>query len=350
MKDILTTPKALRFTKILLEKMKAIILKTPGGVEKMLLEEMPELQATPGHVVVDVAIAGVNFMDIGTREGQFMIAPFPMTPGVEGAGTVAYVGAGVTEFKKGDRVAWFFIVGSYAEQILAPAGLLVPLPDDINFETGASLMMQGLTAQHFTSSTYAIKPGDTALVHAAAGGVGLMITQMVKLLGGRVIARVSSEDKVVIAKNAGADEVIVTQNPDYAEKVLSMTDGEGVHVVYDNSGADTFWESIASLRTHGVMAYYGASMKKLAPIDILSIPKSILLTYPTIQDHVRSRKDILQHSLQLFDWFRNGKLKVFIGKTYPLSDAALAHLDIESRRTTGKLLLMTGADKPVKPE
>jgi NADPH2:quinone reductase len=203
-----------------------------------------------------------------------------MTPGVEGAGRTAAVGEGVTGLKVGDRVAWFYVWGSYAEQIVAPAEAMVPLPDDIDLETGASLMMQGLTASHFVFETYAIKPGDTALVHSAAGGVGLLLTQMIRILGGNLIGRVSSRDKAEIAKSAGADEVIVSGTGEFADEVLRLTGGEGVHVAYDGAGADTFHGSLASLRYHGVLAYYGLLIKHLPPIDLLDLPRSVLVPIP----------------------------------------------------------------------
>jgi NADPH2:quinone reductase len=321
--------------------MQAIALETYGGPEQLRLRDLPSPQPGPGEVLVDIAAAGVNYMDVGTRQGFLRrVLPLPLTPGVEGAGRIAAVGAGVTDLRVGDRVAWFYAWGSYAQQMVAPAAALVPLPDDIDFETAAGLMMQGLTASHFVSETYAIKPGDTALVHSAAGGVGLMLTQMIRLLGGRVIGRVSSPDKIEIAKAAGADEVIVSATGDFADEVLRLTGGEGVHVVYDGAGADTFWGSVAALRHHGVLAYYGLLIKHLPPIDLTTLPKSVLVSYPTVQDHVRTRAALLARSNQLFDWVRQGKLSVRIGGRYTLANAAQAHRDIESRRTTGKLLLL----------
>jgi NADPH2:quinone reductase len=321
--------------------MQTIVLEDFGGPEQLKPKEVPTLVPGPGQVLVDIAAIGVNYMDVGTREGMRRVKiTLPMTPGVEGAGTVAALGEGVANLKVGDRVAWFYVWGSYAEQVVAPADALVSLPDDIDFETAASLMMQGLTASHFVSETYAIKPGDTALVHSAAGGVGLLLTQMIKLLGGNVIGRVSSRDKVEIAKSAGADHVLVSSTGEFADEVLRLTGGEGVHVVYDGAGADTFWGSVASLRYHGVLAYYGLLIKHLEPIDITDLPKSIHVTYPMVMHHVRTHKALVTRSRQLFDWVREGKLTVRIGGRYPLADVAQAHRDIQSRRTTGKLLLL----------
>jgi NADPH:quinone reductase len=224
--------------------------------------------------------------------------------------------------------------------LIAPAASLVALPDEIDFETAAGLMMQGLTASHFVTETYAIKPGDIALVHSAAGGVGLMLTQLIKHLGGTVIGRVSSQDKIEIARAAGADEVIVAADGEFSDQVLRLTAGEGVHVAYDGAGADTFYGSLASLRRHGVLAYYGQTIKRLPPIDLLDLPKSVLVTYPTVMDYVPTRTALLSRSEQLFRWVHDGTLKVRIGRRYPLAQAAQAHSDIESRRTTGKLLLL----------
>ena len=321
--------------------MKAIVLEAHGGPEQLKLRDLPSPKPGPGEVLVDIVAAGVNYMDIGAREGfRHRIVTLPMTPGVEGAGRIVAAGEDVTDLAVGDRVAWFYAWGSYAERVLAPAAAMVPLPDDIDFETAASLMMQGLAASHFVFETYAIKPGDTALVHSAAGGVGLLLTQMIKLLGGKIIGRVSSPDKVEIARAAGADHVIVSGNGEFAAEVLRLTGGKGVHVAYDGAGADTFSGSIASLRHHGVLAYYGLLIKHLPPIDLTDLPKSVLVSYPSVLDHVRTHKALLKRSNQLFDWVREGTLELRIGGRYPLADAARAHRDIQSRRTTGKLLLI----------
>lgn len=321
--------------------MRAIVLAALGGPEQLELRDLPSPVPGPGQVRVDVAAAGVNFMDTGTRRGLYLLAPLPMTPGVEGAGRVAALGAGVTGLSVGQRVAWYFAVGSYAEQIVAPADALVPIPDGVSDEDAAGVMMQGLTALHFTRKTYRIGPGDTALVQSAAGGVGLMLTQIIKILGGRVIGRVSSADKVEAARAAGADHVLVGTDG-VADRVLELTGGRGVQVAYDGAGADTFQDSLRSLDYHGVLAYYGQTIKKLPPIDLLTLPKSVLVSYPVVMDLVRTREALLQYSGELFAWVREGRLKVAIGGRYPLAEAARAHADIESRRTVGKLLLVPG--------
>jgi NADPH2:quinone reductase len=323
------------------DAVKAIVIEAHGGPEQLKLRDLHVPAPGPGHALVEVAAIGVNFMDVGTREGYRRgNTSLPLTLGVEGSGRVAALGAGVTGLKVGDRVAWFFVWGSYAGGIIAPVESLVPLPQEIDFETAASLMMQGLTASHFVFDTYAIRRGDTALVHAAAGGVGLMLTQMIKLLGGRVIGRVSSPDKVEVARAAGADEVIISSTGEFAREALRLTSGEGVDVVYDGAGAETFRDSLASLRYHGVLACYGPLMKPLPSIDIFDLPKSVLITYPAVMHHVRTHEALVQRSNQLFDWVREGKLRVKIGGRYPLAEAAQAHQDIQSRRTTGKLLLI----------
>ena len=320
--------------------MKAIMQAHAGGPEMLQIEEVQVPSPGPGEVVVAIAAAGVNFMDIGTRLGMYSIGAFPTTPGVEGSGRVTAVGVGVTALAVGDRVAWFFVPRSYAEYVVGNADSFVRLPDDIADDTAASVMMQGLTSLNFVRGTYKIQPGDTALVHAAAGGVGLLLTQMIKILGGRVVARVSAPSKVDVARRAGADHVIVAPSGGFADEVRAWSGGEGVHVVYDGSGADTFSDSVASLRHYGVLAYYGQTIKRLPPIDLLDLPRSILVTYPVVQHLVRSHAALGARSSELFDWLRSGKLRVEIGGRYPLAEAARAHRDLESRRTIGKLLLI----------
>jgi NADPH2:quinone reductase len=321
--------------------MKAIRLEAYGGPEQLKLDDGPDPAPGPGEALVQVSAAGINFMDIGVRTRKFWPdkAP-PFTLGVEGAGRVLGLGEGVDKLRIGDRVAWFYVRGSYAQQIVAPADTLVPIPDVISDETAASLMMQGLTASHFVTEVYAIKPGDIALVHAAAGGVGLLLTQMIKLRGGMVIGGVSSASKVEVARAAGADHVIVESGGTFVEQVIRLTDGEGVHVVYDVGGGGTFADSLGSLRYHGVLAYFGVVVGGLAPLDLASLPRSVLVTYPTVGDHVRTREALLSRSQQLFAWVESGQLEVSIGHRYKLADAAQAHRDIASRRTTGKLLLI----------
>ncbi|MCA1440099.1 quinone oxidoreductase [Ensifer sp. IC4062] len=320
--------------------MKAIVMNKVGSTDVMEFVDRPEPGATPGNIVVRVAAAGVNFMDIGVRQGMaWTEMPNPKVLGVEGAGRVIAVGDGVSEFIPGDRVAWVYAPGSYAERLSIPASSLVKVPDGIDDRTAASVMMQGLTASHFATDFYPVQPGDTALVHAAAGGLGLLLTQMIRLRGGRVIGRVSSEDKVAIAREAGAEHVIVDSEGQFSGEVLRLTDGEGVNVVYDGSGPKTFEGSLASLRRSGTFCWYGPVLGGPGPLDIMSLPKSIKLGYAVFSDHIHTPELFRARAQQLFRWIEEGSLKVSIGGNYALADAARAHADMQSRTTTGKLLL-----------
>ncbi|PND26110.1 quinone oxidoreductase [Sinorhizobium sp. M4_45] len=321
--------------------MKAVVMKEVGGTDVMEFLDWPEPVARPGHVVVEVAAAGVNFMDIGVRQGMaWTDIPNPKVLGVEGAGRVLAVGDGADEFEVGDRVAWVYAPGSYAQRQSVPTASLVKIPDTVDDRTAASAMMQGLTASHFATDFYPVQPGDIALVHAAAGGVGLLLTQIIRLRGGRVIGRVSSEDKVAIAKKAGAEHVIVDTEGQFADEVLRLTGGEGVNVVYDGSGPKTFKGSIEALRRSGTFCWYGPVLGGPGPLDIMSLPKSIKIGYATFMDHIHTRKLLLDRTKQLFDWLGDGTITVTIGETYRLADAARAHAAMASRATTGKLLLI----------
>ncbi|VVN43891.1 quinone oxidoreductase family protein [Pseudomonas fluorescens] len=320
--------------------MKAIMIKQHGGAEELYLQDLASPVPGPGEVLVDVVAAGVNFMDVGVRKGLYSISSLPKILGAEGAGRVTQIGEGVTRFKVGDRVAWFYIVGSYTEQLVASVDALVPIPEDISFEIAAGAMMQGLTAMNLTHATYKIRPGDTALVHSAAGGVGLMLTQMIKLLGGNVIGRVSTQEKAELARKAGADHVIIASEEGFSQQVMSLTNGKGVNVVYDGAGADTFNESQASLDYYGVLAYYGQTIKSLPPIDLTHLPKSILVSFPVVHHLVRTYDKLSTHSHQLFTWIQKGLISVNIGQRYPLAAAAQAHRDLENRLTLGKSLLI----------
>ena len=321
--------------------MKAVVMTRPGGPEVMEAVDRPVPVHGAGQVLVQVAVAGVNFMDIGVRQGKFWAeSPYPRTLGVEGAGRVVAVGAGVHGLAPGQRVSWVYAPGSYAEQVLVPAAALVPLPDDIDDRSAAALMMQGLTASHFATDFYPVQPGDWALVHAAAGGLGLLLTQIVKLRGGRVIGRVSSADKIAAATEAGADHVIVDSEGRFADEVMRLTDGKGVHVVYDGSGPVTFQASLDSLRTSGTLCWYGPVLGGPGAIEITSLPKSIKLGYAVYGHHVPTPELLRERAGRLFDWVRTDRLRLRIGAEYPLADAARAHADMESRATTGKLLLI----------
>jgi NADPH2:quinone reductase len=321
--------------------MKAVVMRAPGDLDVLSPQDLCEPVAMPGQVVVEVAAAGVNFMDIGVRQGLYWHdMPSRKIIGVEGAGTVVAVGAGAEEFAPGQRVAWAYAPGSYAERVAVPADALVCVPDAIDDRTAAAVMMQGLTASHFATDFYPVRTGDVALVHAAAGGVGQLLTQIVKLRGGTVIGRVSRSDKVPAARAAGADHVIVDSGGEFADAVLRLTGGEGVHVVYDGSGATTFDGSIASLRRSGTLCWYGPGLGQPASVDLYSLPRSIKIGYAAFYDHVNTPALLRTHARQLFDWIAERKLGVAIGREYPLADAALAHAALESRSTTGKLLLI----------
>jgi NADPH2:quinone reductase len=321
--------------------MKAVVMNGVGGREMLEQVERPDPVAGPGQALVEVAFAGVNFMDIGVRQGvAWADMPNPKILGVEGVGRVLAVGDGVEGIAPGQRVAWVYAPGSYAQRIAIPAASLVPVPDAIDDRTAAAVMMQGLTASHFATDFYPVQAGDVAFVHAAAGGLGLLLTQIVKLRGGRVIGRVSSEEKVAAAKEAGADHVIVDAEGRFAEPALRLTNGEGVHVVYDGSGPATFQGSLDVLRRSGTFCWYGPVLGGPGPVDIMSLPKSIKIGYGVFFDHIPTPERLRARSAQLFDWISEGKLKVRLGGEYPLADTARAHAAMESRKTTGKLLLV----------
>jgi len=321
--------------------MRAIVMNGTGGCEMLEYVERPDPVPGPGEALVEIAFAGVNFMDIGVRQGvAWTEVPNPKILGVEGVGRLLAVGDGVDDVEPGRRVAWVYAPGSYAQRIAIPAASLVPIPDTIDDRSAASVMMQGLTASHFATDFYPVQPGDVAFVHAAAGGVGLLLTQIIKLRGGHVIGRVSSEEKVAAAKEAGADHVIVDTEGRFAEEALRLTRGEGVHVVYDGSGPTTFQGSLDVLRRSGTFCWYGPVLGGPGSLDIMSLPKSIKIGYAVFFDHIPTPELLHAHSAQLFDWIAEGKLKVRIGGEYRLADAAKAHADMESRRTTGKLLLV----------
>jgi NADPH2:quinone reductase len=323
------------------KSMKAVVMNGIGDCEMLEHVERRDPETGPGEALVEVAFAGVNFMDIGVRQGMaWTDTPNPKVLGVEGVGRVVAVGDGVEGIAPGQRVAWVYAPGSYAERIAIPVASLVPVPDAIDDRTAASVMMQGLTASHFATDFYPVQPGDVAFVHAAAGGLGLLLTQIVKLRGGHVIGRVSSGDKVAAAYEAGADHVIVDAEGRFAEEALRLTEGEGVHVVYDGSGPATFQGSLDALRRSGTFCWYGPVLGGPGPLDIMSLPKSIKIGYAVFFDHIPTPELLRAGSARLFDWITEGKLRVRIGGEYPLADAARAHADMESRKTTGKLLLV----------
>lgn len=319
--------------------MYAIHIKEHGGPEVTAWTELPDPVPGPGEALVRLSVAGVNYMDTGVRRQSIPGWAPPLVLGAEGVGTVVALGEGVEGLDTGDRVAWYYHVGSYAELLAIPADSLVAIPEGITDETAAAVMMQGITAHHFVTGTCRVKPGDTAVVHAAAGGVGILLTQMIKAVGGTVIGLVSREEKVAIAREAGADHVLVWSGGGFEGRVRELTGGEGAHVVYDGGGSSTFRSSQSALRPHGVHAYYGPMMgvPTFAPTDL---PRSILLSYPVLHDHVPTREDLVARTGEIFEMVLAGQLEPRIGRRYALKDAARAHADIESRRTSGKLLLV----------
>ncbi|MET3709592.1 NADPH2:quinone reductase [Sphingomonas trueperi] len=323
--------------------MKAIVANRPGGVEVMEMIDLPEPVAGPGQVLIEVAAAGVNFMDIGVRRGTLgRNTEYPQIFGVEGAGRVAQIGPGVEDFVPGQRVAWTYAPGSYAERVAIAADALVAVPEQVTDHQAAALMMQGLTASHFATDFYPAQPGEIALVHAAAGGVGQLLTQIIKLRGGKVIGRVSSAAKADAARLAGADHVIVDAGSNFADEAIRLSGGEGVHVVFDGSGPTTFAGSVAALRRSGTFCWYGPVLGGAEPIDLMSLPKSIKIGFAAFFDHIHTPALLRSHAAQLFDWLKNGDIKVDIGGCYPMADAAAAHAAMENRSTTGKLLLVPG--------
>ena len=321
--------------------MRIVEMNRAGGPDVIGLVERPDPQPGPNEALVEIAAAGVNFMDVGVRQGLFWTDQQDPKPlGVEGAGRILAVGDQVRHLAPGDRVAWIYAPGSYADRAVIPADALVPVPDAIDDRTAAAVMMQGLTASHFATDFYPVQPGDIALVHAAAGGVGQLLTQIIKSRGGHVIGRVSGEEKVASAKAAGADHVIVDMDGNFAAEVLRLTGGEGVNVVYDGSGPKTFQGSLDSLRRSGTFCWFGPVLGGPGALEITSLPKSVKIGYATFFDHIHTPELLRARAARLFDWIVAGDLTVQIGGVYPLAEAARAHADMESRKTTGKLLLI----------
>jgi NADPH2:quinone reductase len=321
--------------------MKAIVVAELGGPDVLRLRDQPVPVPGPGEIVVDVSVAGVNFMDTGTRRpGTAATRAVPFVPGVEGAGRVAGLGPGVSDVGPGDRVAWVYAQGSYAEQVVLPASAAVPVPDGIADDVAASVMMQGLSANHFATEAAPVQPGQTVLVHAAAGGLGQILVQLIKLRGARVIALVSRPEKVAAARAAGADDVLVSSGDQFVAPVLELTGGLGVDMVFDGGGETTFWASTRVTARHGTVLYYGAVIGEVPVVPLRELPNSIRVCYPTFFDHIPTREALLAHSAELFGLVADGKLRIGIGARYPLADAARAHRDLESRATTGKLLLV----------
>ncbi len=321
--------------------MKAIQVKQPGGPEVMELTELPVPQPKANEAVVKLAASGVNFIDVYQREGRYKI-PLPSVLGQEGAGTITAVGADVKSVKTGDRVAWTGILGSYAEYAAVTADRLVPIPSGVSDQQAAAAMLQGMTAHYLAYDTYPLKHGETALIHAAAGGVGLLLVQMAHNVGARVIATVSTDQKAKLAREAGADEIILYTKFDFEAETKRLTGGKGVDVVYDSVGKTTFEKGLNILRPRGMMALFGGSSGAVPPFDpiVLTQKGSLFLTRPSLANYIATREELVARSSAVFGMMAAGKLKFRIEHTYPLADAQQAHHDLEGRKTTGKLLLI----------
>ena len=321
--------------------MKAVRVHKYGGPEVLTQEDIPVPEPKAGEARVKIEAAGVNFIDIYQRSGLYPLQT-PFTLGTEGAGIVDAVGPNVTEVKKGERVGYASIPGSYAEYAIVPAARLVPIPPNIDARTAAALMLQGMTAHYLTHSTYPLKKGETALLHAAAGGVGLLLIQIAKQLGATVIGTVSTEAKAKLAKEMGADHLILYTQSDFLAEVKKLTDGRGVNVVYDSVGQTTFDKSLDCLRPRGYLVLFGQSSGPVPPFDPgkLAAKGSLFLTRPSLPHYTLERSELLQRANDVFNWTATGKLKVRIDKTFPLAEAAEAHRQLEGRKTAGKIILL----------
>jgi len=323
--------------------MHAVRIHQHGGPEVLRYEEVPTPAPGEGQVLVRLVACGVNFIDIYQRKGLYKL-DLPATLGQEGAGVVEAVGPGVTEVKPGDRVAYSNVLGSYAEYVVVPAQRVVPIPEGVTYQQAAAAMLQGMTAHYLVTSTYPLKPGDVCLVHAAAGGVGLLLVQMAKRRGATVIGTVSTEEKAKLAREAGADHVIVYTQQDFEAEVLRITEGRKLQVVYDSVGKDTFEKSLNCLALRGVLVLYGQSSGPVPPFDpqVLAQKGSLFLTRPVLWHYTTTREELLWRAGEVLDWVRTGELQLRVDRAYPLAQAAEAQRALEGRQTTGKVLLLTG--------
>ena len=319
--------------------MKAVFIEQPGDARALRYGDFPKPEPAPGQVLVKIAAAGVNFIDTYHRSGLYKL-PLPAVLGMEGAGTVEELGQGVGGFKVGDSVAWAMSRGSYAEYAAVPAHFLVKVPTELDLRQAAAAMLQGMTAHYLTHSTFPIEPNHIALVHAAAGGTGRLLSQIIKLRGGRVIGTAGTREKAEVARQAGAGDVILYREQDLVAEVKRLTDGKGVDVIYDGVGEATFLQSLDCLKPRGMMAAFGQSSGPIKPVDplLLSTKGSLFLTRPTLANY-SSPEEIKWRSSDVLGWILNKKLTLLIERVYPLADAAQAHIDLESRKTMGKLVL-----------
>ncbi len=321
--------------------MKAILVHHPGGPETMHLEDIATPQPGPGQALVRIAAAGVNFIDIYFRTGLYKAPESPVAIGMEASGVVESVAPDVTGLVPGDRVAYAMNRGSYAEFHAVPAWQLVKVPDALDLNQAAAAMLQGMTAHYLSHSTWPLKSGDTCLIHAAAGGVGLLLIQMAKMRGAHVIGTVSTAEKAAKAKAAGVDDIVLYTETDFAKETRRITSGRGVDVVYDSVGASTFEGSLDSLRPRGLMVSYGNASGPVPPVAplVLNQKGSLFLTRPTLAHHCADRDELVWRAGDVLSWIAAGQLKLHIDRTYPMSEAAQAHIDLAGRKTTGKLLL-----------
>ena len=321
--------------------MKAIQVQKSGGPEVLTLVDIPVPKPKPHEAVVKVSAAGVNFIDVYLREGRYP-SPLPFISGQEGSGVVSEIGADVKSFKPGDRIAYTGIPGSYAEYAAVPADRLVLLPPGITEHQAAAAMLQGMTAHYLVHDTYPLKKGETALIHAAAGGAGLLLVQMAKNIGARVIGTAGTEEKAKLAREAGADEIILYAQEDFEAETKRLTDGKGVHVVYDGVGKTTFDKDLNILRPRGYLVLFGASSGPVPPFDLVKLSQkgSLFVTRPTLVHHIATHEELQQRATAVLTTIAKGKLKLRIEHIYPLREAQQAHRDLEARKTTGKLLLI----------
>jgi NADPH2:quinone reductase len=321
--------------------LRAVLALRPGGGEVLDYTEIPDPEPGPGEVLVATARAGVNYIDVYAREGR-RPAAFPLVLGREGSGTVVEVGEGVTSLAEGDRVAWPAAEGSYAELVVVSAEGLVKLPADVGFEVGAALPLQGITAHYLATDTFPLSPGDNCLIHAAAGGVGLLLTQVAKLRGATVFATAGTDEKVALARDAGADHVVNYRETSFKEAIEGLAGPNAIDVVYDGVGAATFAEGLDLLRPRGTMVTFGNASGAPAAIEpaVLAEKGSLFLTRPTMHNYIATRTELERRMTDLFDWFAGGQLSVRIGAEFPLASAAEAHSALEGRSTTGKVLLV----------
>ncbi len=321
--------------------MKAVQINEYGGPEALRYQEVPDLAPSDGEALVDIQAAGVNYTDVYSRAGINPGPPLPRTIGVEGAGTVRAVAPGVSDVAVGDVVAYCSIAGSYAEQAVVPASRLIKMPSGLDARAGAAVMLQGMTAHYLCYSTYPVKPGDRTLIHAGAGGVGLLLIQMVKSLGGYVFSTVSTDAKADLAREAGADRVILYTQQDFADEVKKATNGEGVQVVYDSVGKTTFDQSLSCLTPRGYLVLYGQASGAVPPMDPRVLGNgSLFLTRPGLGDYTATREELEQRAGDILGWVQSGQLNLRVEHVFPLAEASEAHRQLEGRATTGKVLLV----------